>query len=228
MLFRDRGALGLKGIEGIDSGAFELRQFVVGPLETNCYAIVSEDKALVIDPGFCGGQIAEGLAGIQVETIACTHGHFDHTSGVAALKGVTGAAFVISALDSEFAQHAGGRSVTGLYGEADAPAPDRTIAEGDTIGVGNVSFKVIETPGHTPGGLVFLGEGMAQGLAFVGDTLFAGSAGRTDLAGGNYAQLMASLKRLKEVIPPATYIFCGHGAHTTMQAELYTNPYLLG
>lgn len=204
----------------------EIRQFVVTQLETNCYAYVSQGHALVIDPGGSGARIAQELADVQVDLIACTHGHGDHVGGVRALKDATGAPYAIASADAEHATHAGEPSELGRSYDDDAPWPDRELADGDVITVGTASFTVIACPGHTPGGITLLGSGTAQGVCFVGDTLFPGSCGRTDLAGGDQATIERSLKHLAEVVPPETAILCGHGPSTTMAAELAHNPYL--
>ena len=221
--------------EGFDGGAAaagspakkdELRCFVVGPIQTNCYAYVSGGACLVVDPGDSGAAIAERLGDVRVDYIAATHGHGDHVGGVAALKAATGAPFLISAADAELATHAGEVSELGIAYDDDAPLPDRELTEGDVIRVGTATFTVIETPGHTPGGVVLLGGGSAAGVAFVGDTLFPGSHGRTDLAGGDEAAICRSLARMAREIPPATQLLCGHGPSTTMARELKQNPFL--
>ena len=199
--------------------AGELRQFVVGPISTTCYAYVSDGECMVVDPGDAGADIAERLDDVHVSVIVATHGHGDHVSGVAALKERTGAPFAMSEADAELAEHA---SVESQFADTDAPAPDRLLAEGDVVEVGRARFRVIEAPGHTPGGIVLLGEG----IAFVGDTIFAGSAGRTDLKGGDAAALTRTLAHLKEVIPPETMLCCGHGDLTSMERELSANPFL--
>ena len=92
--------------------------------------------------------------------------------------------------------------------------------------VGSATFTVLETPGHTEGGIALLGGGSAEGVCFVGDTLFAGSCGRTDLLGGDPDTMLKTLARLKQVIPPKTALLCGHGPETLMERELATNPWL--
>lgn len=206
-----------------------IRQYVVGPLQTNCYVVVSDGEGMVVDPGAAGDALARVIAdeGIQVVQIVATHGHHDHVGGIAALQRATGAPFAISAADAARAQRALELSSHVFDVSAgdleDAPAPDRTLGEGDLLKVGKMEFRVVEAPGHTEGGIVLLGEG----VAFVGDTLFAGSCGRTDLAGGSFVTLMATLARLKEVIAPPTVLLCGHGPSTTMEQELASNPWLL-
>jgi len=220
-----------------DEATFEMRVFVVGHLQTMCYAVISNQlradgkrPCLVVDPGASGAAIAERLDDVAVELVVATHGHADHVSGVAQLCAATGAPFAMAAPDVERACHA--RQWTSHHAPetTDAPAPDRLLAEGDEVSVGALRFRVIAVPGHTPGGIVLAGvEGSeAEGIAFVGDTLFAGSVGRTDLAGGDQAQLMASLARLVRELPDETILCCGHGDTTTMAHEKATNPYLRG
>lgn len=204
----------------------ELRQFVVTPLQTNCYAYVSDGECLVVDPGGSGAQLATVLDDVRVTCVAATHGHGDHVGGVAALVRETGAPFAIHAADAELARHAGEMSEVGRSYDENAPDPDRTLAEGDVLTVGTATFTVMETPGHTPGGVVLVGGGSAEGVAFVGDTLFPGSHGRTDLKGGDEATIMASLARMAAQITPDTTLLCGHGPATTMGRELATNPFL--
>ena len=204
----------------------ELRQFTVTPLQTNCYAYVSAGECLVVDPGGSGAAVAEHLDDVRVICVAATHGHGDHVGGVAALCHATGAPFAIHAADAELARHAGEMSEVGRSYDENAPAADRLLAEGDVIKVGTATFTVMETPGHTPGGIVLVGGGSAEGLAFVGDTLFPGSHGRTDLTGGDERTILASLRRMAAEIAPETMLLCGHGPATSMAVELARNPFL--
>lgn len=204
----------------------EIRCFVVGPIQTNCYAYISEGACMVVDPGDSGAAVAEQLDDVRVDYIVATHGHGDHVGGVAGLKRACGAPYLIHPADAELATHAGEVSEIGIAYDDNAPLPDRELADGDILHVGTAEFEVIETPGHTPGGIVLLGKGSAQGVAFVGDTLFPGSHGRTDLAGGDEGQILASLHKLADRIPPSTRLLCGHGPSTTMGAELSRNPFL--
>lgn len=207
-----------QGAGGRDSNN-EIRQFVVGPLDTNCYALVSQGECLVVDPGDAGERIAAQLGDVDVRLIVATHGHGDHVSGVAALQTATGAPFAMNAADVELATHA---TKTSRWATHDAPRPNRLLKDGDVVRVGSVELAVIEAPGHTPGGIVLLGPG----YAFVGDTIFPGSHGRTDLMGGDEATMMRTLHHLSEVIPRHTVLLCGHGDNTTMERELESNPYL--
>lgn len=207
----------------------QIRCFVVGNIQTNCYALISEGECVVIDPGASGEEIARELGDVLVREVVATHGHHDHVCGVAALlRSIEPRpAFCIGHADAkrcvkalEMSSHFFDVSEFGLE---DPPAPDRLLHEGDEVVVGKERLRVIEAPGHTEGGIVLLGDG----VAFVGDTLFAGSCGRTDLAGGDQATLMRTLARLKAEIPPQTVLLCGHGPQTTMAHELATNPWLL-
>lgn len=207
-------------------GRDELRCFVVGPIQTNCFAYVSGGACMVVDPGDSGAAVAEQLTDVRVDYIVATHGHGDHVGGVLRLKEACGAPFLINEADAELATHSGEVSEIGVAYDDDAPLPDRPLHEGDVLHVGSATFEVIETPGHTPGGVVLLGGGSAEGVAFVGDTLFPGSHGRTDLAGGDEAAILASLRKLADRIPPATKLFCGHGPATAMASELSRNPFL--
>ena len=204
----------------------ELRHFVVTPLQTNCYAWVSAGECLVVDPGGSGAAVAGHLSDVHVTYVAATHGHGDHVGGAAALVRATGAPFAINAADARLARRAGEMSELGRSYDENAPEPEVLLAEGDVLSVGTATFAVMETPGHTPGGIVLLGGGTAEGVAFVGDTLFPGSHGRTDLAGGDEVQIMASLHRMALEIAPATTLLCGHGPATTMARELAQNPFL--
>ncbi len=208
----------------------QIRLFVVGDIQTNCYAYISQGECLVVDPGASGAQIAEALADVKVTQVVATHRHHDHVGGVRALVEATGAPWAISAADAELATRAieiSSHDVGGLGGVVDnPPEPDRTLVEGDILEVGSARFRVIETPGHTPGCVILMGEGSAEGIAFVGDTLFAGSCGRCDLMGGSWPAMQKTLERLSTLIDPATTLLSGHGEVTTMERELATNPYL--
>ncbi len=208
----------------------EIRCFVVGDLETNCYAYVSAGECLVVDPGASGARIADELGDVRVTQVVATHRHHDHVGGVRALVELTGAPWAIGegdAADAVRALEISSHDFVALRSElADPPEPDQLLREGDVLEVGTARFRVVETPGHTPGGISLLGEGSAEGVAFMGDTLFAGSCGRTDLMGGSWKQMSSTLERLAGLIDPGVTLLCGHGPATTMARELASNPYL--
>ena len=208
----------------------EIRRFVVGDIQTNCYAYVSQGDCMVVDPGASGARIAEALSDVRVSLVVATHRHHDHVGGVKELVEQTGSPWAIGAVDApgavralELTSHDFDWEVEEVF---DPPEPDRRLAEGDVLEVGTARFMVIEAPGHTEGGIVLLGEGSAEGIAFVGDTLFANGCGRCDLYGGDWGKMQMTLARLAECIPPKTTLLCGHGMATTMERELMTNPYL--
>ena len=137
------------------------------------------------------------------------------------MKDVTGADVIIHALDAPMlSQISASASRWGLAAD-DSPPPDRTVAEGDIINFGNLSLKVIHTPGHTQGGISFY----ADGCVFVGDTLFAGSIGRTDFEGGHLETLLASIREKLFRLADDTRVLTGHGPETTIGSEKQYNPF---
>lgn len=212
------------------TGARPLRVYVmeVGPLAENTYIVehAATRKGLVVDPGFDGEEILDRLAerGITLEKILLTHGHLDHVAAVRVLKERTGATIHIHPDDSERMQTADvqGR-MFGLRIEA-PPPPDVLLSEGDRIGLEDQAFRVLHTPGHTPGHVTFLtGE-----MAFVGDLIFAGSIGRTDLPGGSYDTLIRAVREKIFTLPDRTVLFPGHGPSTTVGEEKRSNPFFAG
>jgi hydroxyacylglutathione hydrolase len=197
----------------------------VGPLQANCYIVGCEQthQAAVIDPGGDADQILMALAKekLTVQAIINTHGHFDHVSANKRLKEVTNAPLMVHQLDAAMLVHLSQSAASwGLRAE-DSPQPDRLLSEGDTIDVGRIQFKVLHTPGHTPGGISLY----ADSAVFVGDTLFAGSIGRTDFPGGDYDTLIASIQKKLFALPDETNVYTGHMESTTIGREKRTNPF---
>jgi glyoxylase-like metal-dependent hydrolase (beta-lactamase superfamily II) len=200
-------------------------QIVVGPLATNCYLVRDEEEpgALLIDPGAEPDTILEAVAaeGTPVLGVVCTHGHPDHTGALRP---------VVAALDVPVYFHAADapllRRTWPEFLIREAPlasnAQLREVRDGDSLRVGHAELRVLHTPGHTPGGICLAGDE----LAFTGDTLFAGSVGRTDLPGGDQPALEASLRRLVLELSPITLIYPGHGKSTLLTQELQSNPWL--
>lgn len=187
-----------------------LKMFTFGMYLTNCYVVGCEEtkEAIVIDPGFDRDREAEEVLrfieqnGFNVKYIINTHGHPDHTAGNGIVKKATGAHILIH--------------------ENDAITADRTLRDGDVIQVGCVKFVVLHTPGHSKGGISLLGEK----VVFTGDTLFAGSIGRTDLPGASFGEIMRSIKTKLVTLPDSFKAYPGHGPPTTIGEEKKHNPFL--
>lgn len=208
----------------------EITRLVVGPLEVNCY-IYWDNKtkeAFVIDPGGDAGEIMTELKdkGLCVRYIINTHGHFDHVGADAELKAGCEAVVAIHSGDVSLLAQAHEHAV--FFGAAadKQPEPDMLINDGDTIAAGGLSLKVIHTPGHTRGGVCLYNE--ADSVLFTGDTLFAGSIGRTDFEGGSYDEIMRSIKY--KILPLGDHVkvLPGHGPSSTIAEEKESNPFLTG
>jgi hydroxyacylglutathione hydrolase len=201
---------------------------VVGPLQVNCYILGCErtKQAAVIDPGGDVDRILMALAKdeLRLVYIINTHGHFDHTGGNKALKDATGAELLIHRADAPMImQQASGGSAFGMTIE-NSPAPDRYLEEGDTITFGDISLKVLHTPGHSGGGISLATDNMV----FVGDALFAGSIGRTDFPGGDYDGLIEGVRTKILTLGDDVVVYPGHGPHTTVGEEKRHNPFFTG
>ncbi len=191
-----------------------VKRFVVGMLYTNCYIVgcPEEKEAIVIDPGFDRDEEANEVMKeisnqkLDVKYIINTHGHPDHISGNKFMKKATGSPILIHEYDS--------------FMLVDPPA-DKTLQDGDIIKIGKVLLKVLHTPGHTRGSICILGEREV----FTGDTLFAGSIGRTDLPGGSYEEIIRSLKDRLAVLPDHMKVYPGHGPPSTIGKEREINPF---
>ena len=192
----------------------------VGPIGTNCY-ILEDDQtnlAAVIDPGDGPELIQEALEkeGVEVRYLLLTHGHYDHTTAVPALHRVYPQADIyIHQADANGA----GSTLFPLAGEVDDL---KLYDEGDVIRLGDHEIQVLHTPGHSPGSVTL----KVEDVLFTGDTLFAGSCGRTDLRGGSYEQIMQSLKRLGE-LKGDFHVCPGHEATSTLERERRSNPFLM-
>jgi glyoxylase-like metal-dependent hydrolase (beta-lactamase superfamily II) len=201
----------------------------VGPFATNCYIVGSESnkEGLIIDPGDESKVILKmvGELGLDIKLVALTHGHIDHIGALRDIKAATGAEVAIHADDAKLLRGKGSLIISMLVSGLSypkPPPPDRLLKDGDSLELNGLHFRVLHTPGHTPGGICLLGEG----VVFSGDTLFNFSIGRTDLPGGGYRQLIESINTKLMVLPDDTIVYPGHGRATTIGAERAGNPFL--
>jgi len=203
-----------------------IKDLTVGPIMANCYIVGCEETkvAAVIDPGDEADRILIILAeaGLTVQTIINTHGHFDHVSANQRMKEVTGAELLIHALDAPMLSQLSATAASWGMSSEDSPPPDRTIAHGDVVQVGNIDLTVIHTPGHTPGGISL----HSNKAVFVGDTLFAGSIGRTDFPGGDFGVLKTSIQEKLFTLDDDVTVYPGHMGLTTIGQEKRTNPFV--
>ncbi len=202
-----------------------IRKLAVGPLFSNCYIVGSETtgEGMVIDPADEAENILKAVreAGLEIKVILLTHGHPDHVGAVKPVKDATGAEVAVHADDAPWLTQ---QPLSLVFGPAypTPDPPDHLLHEGDVISAGELRFKVIHTPGHTPGGICLLGEG----VLFSGDTLFNTGIGRYDLPGGDYDRLMETLRTKVMPLPDETLVYPGHGPETTIGAERRGNPFL--
>jgi len=203
----------------------------VTPFEQNCTIIWDEPskKALVIDPGGDVSKILEAIrqTGVTVEKICVTHGHADHLGGAAELRDALKAPIEGPHIGDKFLLESVEASAA-RFGMTDARnfVPDRWLSDGDKVVVGDLTFDIIHCPGHSPGSVVFFNKELR--FAQVGDVLFNGSIGRTDLPGGDYATLISSIKTKLLSLGDDVGFICGHGAGSTFGQERMTNPFLAG
>lgn len=200
-------------------------QLELGPIGTNTYlARPSPDatEAVVVDPSGDAATIREALAavGARCAAILVTHGHFDHVVSLADLAEQTGAPVYAPAGERVLIEDPATFTPPGIT--VRGSQPDVWLDGGETVDVAGISFAVTLVPGHSPGHLAYF----ADGDLFAGDVLFAGSVGRTDLPGGDWGTLQASIASLLDAYPPATVVHPGHGPQTTLGAELARNPFL--
>ena len=202
--------------------------FTLGPFETNSYLVFCPEtrKGIIIDPSFGGETILRAVQRekLDIVHIVNTHGHIDHTCGNRLVREATGAGLLIHRDDSDILLYPDEEFLLMLGLEDYTPLkPDGFIEEGQEVGFGEESLRVIHTPGHTPGGICLLDNG----ILFTGDTLFAGSVGRTDLFGGDERALLESLQEKVLPLPDEIEVYPGHGPATTVGQERRTNPSLV-
>lgn len=200
----------------------------VGPLSTNCYLVQSGTELMLVDPGMVWNRELEEIATLvesanaRLRWIVCTHGHFDHVSGVdMAMKRFPCATLLMDMREAELAQDPMANFASKMGSTFALRSEPTPLSAGQMIPLGLITYRVATISGHTPASSVLI----ATDHAFVGDTLFAGSVGRTPSQEG-FEQLLAGIRVTLMTLPPATRIFPGHGEPTTVGAELGDNPWL--
>jgi glyoxylase-like metal-dependent hydrolase (beta-lactamase superfamily II) len=200
-----------------------------GVFAENCYLVVDEQagECAIVDPGEEAGLILHKVKETGAKPIAIwlTHAHLDHVLGVPRIVADTGVPVWLHPADRPLYDAVPDQAVWfGLAPPGRLPAPDQDLAHGARLTVGGLSFEVRHAPGHSPGSVCLVGPGVAVS----GDVLFAGSIGRTDLPGGDFETLIASIERELLPLPDDTILYSGHGPETTIGRERHTNPFLTG
>ncbi|MDH7568036.1 MAG: MBL fold metallo-hydrolase [Armatimonadota bacterium] len=208
-----------------------IEAFEVGPMGNNAYLLVEDDagKCALVDPGIGSEEILEHIRsrGWRLETVINTHGHFDHAYCDAWFVEATGASLLLHEEDASMLALLPQQAAWFGFSPPPVPKPTRLLRHGDTIAVGQTLLQVLHTPGHTPGGICLLAAASPPWV-LTGDTLFAGSIGRTDLPGGDHHLLIASIRQKLLVLPADTLVYPGHGPSTTIGRERAANPFLAG
>jgi len=211
-----------------DKSELLVKTIVNGPFQENCFVVAdaATQQAIMVDPGFDADQLAAVVRELDltVTEIICTHAHIDHAGAVAPLKRLLGAPFAMHPGDHPVLQNLPASAQMFGLPEVELPEVERELSEGDEVKVGDVSGQVIHTPGHSPGGCCL--HFADQKVLIAGDTLFAGSVGRTDLPGGSTQTLLENIKEKLLALPDETVVHCGHGPSTTIGAERAGNPFL--
>lgn len=208
----------------------EVRMFTVGPVQENCFLFRREGEkdALLVDPGDEAPKLLGVIEelGLDVKAILLTHCHFDHVGAVAPVAAATGAPVYCPELEREVLANVMDYVPWPGFGPFESYEADELVKGGETLELAGMSLDVVFTPGHSPGHVTYVER--EHGLMFSGDVLFQGSVGRTDLPGGDWTVLAASIKDLLDRYPDETRVHPGHMGVTTLGAERATNPFLQG
>ena len=199
----------------------DITRLVLGELDTNCWTVSdgSGGPLVVIDPAAEPERVLDAIGGRPVAAVILTHGHFDHLGAAARVVEATGAPLLVSAADAGSITSAEANGGAAFGFDFTAPVPDRLLMDGDVIEAGGLTLSVWATPGHTPGSICLLASGFSgDEHLFSGDTLFAGSVGRTDLAGGDPRAMRSSIALLAS-LSDSTAVHPGHGPDTTIGNE---------
>lgn len=202
----------------------EIISYYGTPFITNGYVLRDSGEAIIIDPGEITETMQHAIKDHTVTMVLNTHCHIDHCMANAEAVALTGAPLVLPEAELPLLHAMENQGVMFGVPVTPSPEPDRFIEGGDTVKIGAVELAVRSAPGHSPGHIILVGDGFVIG----GDVLFRGSIGRTDLPGGNYQQLMDSIKREMLSLPDDTIVYSGHGPETTIGEERATNPFLQG
>jgi hydroxyacylglutathione hydrolase len=202
--------------------------FTVGAVQENCFLLRRDgaEQALIVDPGEEAPRILDAVEqlGVTVEAILVTHCHFDHIGAVAPVAKATGAPVYVSEIEKPVLADIMRYVPWAGFGPYESYEADHTLKGGETLTLGGMDIDVLFTPGHSPGHLTYSVPG--EGAIFSGDVLFQGSVGRTDLPGGDWDALLASIGTLVEALPAETAVYPGHMGITSLGAERRTNPFL--
>lgn len=206
----------------------KVEAFPIGPLENNALLVVDSEsrEAVLVDPGMGSEVISKTIAAnnLHVTAILNTHAHFDHTYNNAYFREELGCPLLMHEADLELLREMSRHAVLFGFPPRTSPDPDAFLAPGQEVRVGSGALRVLHTPGHTPGGVSFA----APGWVITGDTLFARSIGRTDLPGGDYDQLVESIRTALYALPESTEVYPGHGPATLIGYEKRHNPFVKG
>lgn len=204
----------------------QIYKFITCPIQVNTYLAFDETKkGFIVDPGGYSLQLTETVrkGGVDVEYIILTHGHGDHISGVEDfLRDFPKAKVVAYVQEREMLKDPHLNESLGICGKAVSLEADQYVNDRDTLKIGNTELTFVHTPGHTKGGMCI----MADGCVFSGDTLFRASIGRTDFYGGDFSEIIRSIKEKLFVLPDNTIVYPGHMSETTIGYEKEHNPFV--